>query len=606
MEEDKSNSTDNDIFSKELSKLPEEVSEKLRAKEKHFSDLVELIEEKAEEKSIGFYLTPTFSVDNKGYPKPNYDKLVLNYLFDDFEKPINDFNPKFLLGNDFNKYLKESVQKDENGESFSKYFLKSDQSIEFLGTSITLLRENCFDGIYDDLRSLGTGFIYKDNRGFVSALKTIDIHRNMLIQKFEKYVVVYAGAGSWLRGEKSNDFDVYVVVDDTDVKRMPRMQVKDQLTRIIWQMSREVSSITGIQLHIQVYLLTDFWEALKDAHPVMFTFLRDGVPFYDRGIYSAWKELLKLGKIKPSPEAIDMHMNVGGQLVEKAKKTFSDIISHEIYNAVLSPSQAILMLKGYNPTTPRETVRMFKEVLLGKEGIVSEKDVSVLENTVNKFKEIEHDKNLTITGGEVDQMLTDAEEYLKNIKNIFEEISEERTKESIMNSYNELLSQIRTLPGFSDLSESGVFEKFRKEYVDTGRVPGFVSSSLENIWRAKNDYYGGKITVTEVNKVLKEIRNVLAEVKSYKNRDLSGEVEDKKMTMRTSDDRTFELFNYDEQFYLLDLSKEKLYYLNDDEEFELQDEIYNFSDPSKFSSFELKPQIIERIKSTLGADKIYF
>jgi len=238
--------------------------------------------------------------------------------------------------------------------------------------------------------------------------------------------------------------------------------------------------------------------------------------------------------------------------------------------------------------------------------IVSEKDVSVLENTVNKFKEIEHDKNLTITGGEVDQMLTDAEEYLKNIKNIFEEISEERTKESIMNSYNELLSQIRTLPGFSDLSESGVFEKFRKEYVDTGRVPGFVSSSLENIWRAKNDYYGGKITVTEVNKVLKEIRNVLAEVKSYKNRDLSGEVEDKKMTMRTSDDRTFELFNYDEQFYLLDLSKEKLYYLNDDEEFELQDEIYNFSDPSKFSSFELKPQIIERIKSTLGADKIYF
>ena len=27
----------------------------------------------------------------------------------------------------------------------------------------------------------------------------------MLLQKFEKYVVVYAGAGSWLRGEKSND-----------------------------------------------------------------------------------------------------------------------------------------------------------------------------------------------------------------------------------------------------------------------------------------------------------------------------------------------------------------------------------------------------------------
>ena len=188
-----------------------------------------------------------------------------------------------------------------------------DKNIRFNGSSVSILRENCFDGIYDDLKKLGTSMIYEDPRGFISALKTIDIHRNMLLQKFEKYVVVYAGAGSWLRGEKSNDFDVFIVIDDTDVKRMSRLQVKDQLTKIIWQMSREVAALTGIQIHIQVYLLTDFWDALKDAHPVMFTFLRDGVPFYDRGIYSAWKELLKLGKIRPSAEAIDMHMRMKPQ-----------------------------------------------------------------------------------------------------------------------------------------------------------------------------------------------------------------------------------------------------------------------------------------------------
>jgi len=126
------------------------------------------------------------------------------------------------------------------------------------------------------------------------------------------------------------------VVDDTDVKRMPRAQVKDQLTRIVWQMAQEVAQLTGIQLHAQVYLLTDFWDALKDAHPVMFTFLRDGVPFYDRGIFSAWKELLKLGKIRPSAEAIDMHMNVGTQLIDRAKKMFNEIVMNDIYYSVLN------------------------------------------------------------------------------------------------------------------------------------------------------------------------------------------------------------------------------------------------------------------------------
>lgn len=596
--------TQQDTFTQELSKVPEEISKKLREKEKSFSSLVDKIEEKAGEKSMGYFITPQFSMQN-GQPTPNYDNLSLNFLLDDFENPISEFNTKVLLGEEFNDFLTEKREKDENGEEYSRYFLKNDESIEFVGTSISMLRENCFDGIYDDLKSIGTGFVYKDNRGFISALKTIDIHRNMLLQKFEKYVVVYAGAGSWLRGEKSNDFDVYVVVDDTDVKRMPRMQVKDQLTRIIWQMSREVASITGIQLHIQVYLLTDFWEALKDAHPVMFTFLRDGVPFYDRGIYSAWKELLKLGKIKPSPEAIDMHMNVGTQLVDKAKKMFSDIVSHEIYNAVLSPSQAVLMLKGYNPTTPKETVKMFKDVLLAKEKLVSEKDVQVLENTVNKFKEIEHNKDVEITGKDVDQMLTDAEEYLKNIKNIFEEISEERTKESILNSYNELLSQVRTLPGFGDLSETEVFEKLKNEYVDTGKLPGFVSTSLDNISRAKTDYEEDKITVTEVNKVLKEIRNVLAEVKSYKNRALSGESQEKKLSLKTSSGKSVELFNYDEVTYLFDMAEEKLYSLTDNGFEEVEEDTVEFSDPSKYGGFAVDSSLFTYAKEVLGNEDIY-
>ncbi len=595
------------MFEKEIARLPPEIKSKLESKKATIENFCKLIEKKSKDKVMGFFISPEIKKAANGMPQPNFDKLTINFLLDDFERPIQFFDSRLLFEQDFDKHLIEEKKKDEYGQEDVFYKLKADENISFYGTSISILRENCFDGIYDELKSLGSSFIYSDERGFISALKTIDIHRNMLLQKFEKYVVVYAGAGSWLRGEKSNDFDVFVVIDDTDVKRMPRMQVKDQLTKIIWQMSREVAALTGIQIHIQVYLLTDFWEALKDAHPVMFTFLRDGVPFYDRGIYSAWKELLKLGKIRPSPEAIDMHMNVGTQLIDRAKKMFADIVINDIYNAVLSPSQAILMLKGYNPTTPKETVKMFNEVLLAKEKVVSSKDVKTLEHAVNLFKEIEHNKDLQVSGKDVDVMIKDAEAFLKNIKKMFEEITADKTKESILTSFNELLAQLRTLQGFADLPEKEIIIKFQKEFIDAGKFPSFVKSSFKSVLKAKEEYDKGKITVTEVNKILKELRNILAEIKNFRERTLMSEVNKRKLNIFYDENKQAELLNYDSVIYLIEFTTDSLYELSKEgfkKSTKKRDEL--IKDNSKLQMLKLEDNILDKVKKVLNTKDIYF
>lgn len=600
----KENELKGDVFEKELSKLPPEFKEKLEKKAKKFASFVDFVEKKVEGHSIGFYINPEITVQNN-MPMPNFDKLKLNFLFDDFDRNIPQFDPRILFGEKFDEFLIEEKKQDKSGDVEIKYFLKADKSIEFAGSSVSLLRENCFDGVYDDLKGLGSSFVYKDNRGFISALKTIDIHRNMLLQKFEKYVVAYVGAGSWLRGEKSNDFDVFIVIDDTDVKRMPRMQVKDQLTKIIWQMSGEVAQLTGIQIHLQVYLLTDFWDALKDAHPVMFTFLRDGVPFYDRGIYSAWKELLKLGKIRPSAEAIDMHMDVGTQLLERAKKMFSEIVTNDVYNSVLSPSQAILMLKGYNPTTPKETVKMFKEVLLAKEKSVSQKDVDTLEETVKLFKKLEHDKDTKVLGKDVDKLIKNADDFLKNIKKMFEEISEDRSKDSIITTYNELLNQIRSLPGFSDMNEKIIFDTFEKDYVVSGKLPNFVKKSLKSFLKAKVDYDAGKITVTEVNKVLKDARNVMSEIKEYKGKNLMNVINSRKITLTYSENKLVELINYDNVIYLMNLAENKVFEFKKNK-FELSKlEKESFVDNSKVTSIKLDEKLISAVKLLLKTEEVY-
>ena len=591
-------------FEKELSRLPPEIVSTLKKKEKKFSKFIEVLKSKSKGKDMGVFLTPQIELKNN-VPTPDFNKLTLNFLYDDFDKPLPEFNPKTYFGKEFDSVLKEEkIKNEQTGQEESRFVLVEDKNISFFPTTVQYLRENCFDGIYDDMKRLGSSIVYYDTRGFISALKTIDIHRNMLLQKFEKYVVVYAGAGSWLRGEKSNDFDVFVVIDDTDVKRMPRMQVKDQLTKIIWQMSREIAQVTGIQIHIQVYLLTDFWDALKDAHPVMFTFLRDGVPFYDRGIYGAWKELLKLGKIKPSAEAIDLHMNAGTQLVDRARKMFNEIAMNDVYYAFLNPAQAVLMMKGFNPTTPKETLKIFKEVLVDKDKVISQKDYDNFEEAVKLFKSLEHDKESKTCGKDLDRMLKNADNFLAMIKKMFDSITEDKTKDSFNNAYEEFITQLSQLPNFEGLSEKDLVKTFEVEYIDSGKLPKFTKDSIKSIKKAKVDFDKNKITSIEVNKVLKEIRNLLSELKSLRDVNILTEANSKKLSLIYDDSKSCELFMFDNKIYLIDFSSENIFEFKAKKFVVSKMKREDLVDNSKLQDLELTGMLIDTIKDVLKAKSL--
>ncbi len=537
------------VFENELSKLPKEFSEGLKRKAKKIEPLIKAIKEAAKDKSLGFYITPKINVSENGIPVPDLNEITLVFMLDDFERPIVSFSPEILLGDKFDKFLSK---KDKNGNPV--YYLKNDKSIKFKGTSISILREECFDSNYESLKEISNSIIYFDPRKYLMALKTIEIHKNMVLRKFEKYVVVYAGAGSWTRGEKSNDFDVYVVIDDTDVKTMPRYEVKSRLTSIMYEFAGQVAALTGIQLHIQTYLLTDFWDALKDAHPVIFTFLRDGVPFYDRGLFNSWKELLKLGKVRPSPEAIEMHMSMGNTLIDRAKNRLKEILMEDVYYAILSPSQAIIMLLGFNPTTPKETVKMFKEVLYEKEKLINKKEFEILKKVVEKFKALEHGKE-TISGSEIEKFIKDAESYLKKIKSIFESISEERKKESVISIYNEVISNLKALGIFDN------FEKNFENFVKENDLPYFTVTSLKQVLKAKKDYDEGNITITEVNKTIKEGRILLSELRNIREKEFLERSLGRKIVVKT-DKKSYYLVNILGELYLY--NEKETYKLSND------------------------------------------
>ncbi|MBS3172106.1 hypothetical protein J4438_00815 [Candidatus Woesearchaeota archaeon] len=470
-----------------MEELTPEQIKSLEKKQKEIKEKLDILQKKIlknyKKETLGLALLPP--------KKEEKDKINVLVVLDDSK---SEHTPDFRL-------------KDKISPELIKLAKLVDEKLWLEIMTVNEIKESFFDGKYEILQLVAVSVILYDPMDFLGALKISEVHKSMTIKKFEKYIVSYVAAGSLFRGEKSNDIDVYVIVDDTDVKRMSRAELRDKLRGLILSMGFEAEAITGIkkQFHIQVYILTDFWESVKDAHPVIFTFLRDGVPIYDRGVFGPWRLLLKMGRIRPSPEAIDMFMETGDRLLDAAKGKLLMIVGQELYYAVLNPAQAALMLYGLSPPTPQETIKLLQEVFVKKEKILEQKYVDMLERIRLFFKDIEHGKVKSITGAEIDKLIGDSEEFLKRINTMFKQIERKREKETfeiINKEMNKLVAEsISNLEAKPTNLEVG----FRKFCLKEG-LPEKLADDFKFFNKSYNDFKTKKLTKAESDAVKREAR----------------------------------------------------------------------------------------------------
>ena len=395
--------------------------------------------------------------------------------------------------------------------------------------TIEELWEICFDSKYEYIEAIAMSYPLYD-KGVLGALRVASIHKTLVLKKFEKYVVSYVIAGSLVRGEakKTSDVDVYVVVDDTDVKRMSRIELKEKLRAIIYSYVVEASEIAGVKnkLSPQIYILTEFWEAVKDAHPVIFTFIRDGVPLYDRGAFMPWKLLLKMGKIKPSPEAIDMFMSLGEKISSSVNKKLGEIATEDLYWGVLTPSQAILMLHGIAPPTPKETIELMRKIFVEKEKLLEKKYIDILERIFNIYKEYEHEKRKKITGKEIDKLLEDSASYIKRLKQLMEQIEKKTREKTILQIYDDVFKLLQNI--FGKKSEKQILGCFENELVKKGKIRPRALNILKKIIKAKKDYKKKKLTKHEVEETRKDASELINTLIEYAQRKDIASIEKKK------------------------------------------------------------------------------
>lgn len=410
-----------------------------------------------------------------------------------------------------------------------------------LNPEVLLLSElwqACYDGKHDLLQMIATSAPVYDG-GMLAAVKIAEIHKEMVLKKFEKYIVSYVLAGSLVQGRATpqSDIDVFIVIDDTDVKKMTRAELKDKLRAIIIGMGIDAGNMTGIKnkLNIQVYILTDFWDNIKEANPIIFTFLRDGIPFYDRGIFMPWKQLLKMGKVRPSPEAIDMYKATGDQMLQRMKFKLNEVAMEDAFWATFTPSQAAIMLYGLPPPTPKETPDVMRDVFVRKERLLEEEYVKILERILKVRKEMEHFVKKDITGVELDELLAMTEKYLKRLGKLFEEITELKEKEDVVQVWESTVTVVRDilkLEGVEKVSDEAMVRLFESEVVHAGIIPEKYLRILKETERAKKDYDAGKLTMAEAHKVKKEARELLKFMVEHIQRKRGRELEKAKIRVK--------------------------------------------------------------------------
>src|SRR3989344_1242603 len=531
--------------------LPPELEKKLTALKEKLDQFKQQVIEKFGDYIVGITLLPPEkphpSPEQKEEDKSKEEKIELLVVVDD--------TTSTKMSND-ELHTKFSTIVTKIGEDIDKKL--HPQSI-----LLTDLWQNCYDGKYDLSRLISLGAPVHD-LGMLAAIKVAEVHKNMVIKKFEKYIVAYVLAGSLVQGRAtpSSDVDVWIVIDDTDVKKMTRVELKDKLRAIIIGMGVEAGEITGIKnkINIQVYIITDFWDSLREANPVIFTLLRDGVPFHDRGIFMPWKQLLRMGKIKPSREAIDLFMSTGDQMLQRVQFKLKDIGMEDIYYAILTPSQAALMLYGIPPPTPRETPDMMREIFVKKEKLLEDSFVKILETNIDVRKDIEHGTKKEITGKEVDELLKDAHKYLERVKRLFKQIEKIKEDEGMLHLYERVVTIIRDVlkaEGVEEARDDKVVQLFENELIAKGKVPSKMLRELNEIVAAKKKFDQGKLSKSDIEKARQGSEALIKFLIEYLQRKRGKELERAKIRIKHGEKYGEVLLLDSEAFIVYDTDAEK-------------------------------------------------
>jgi hypothetical protein len=258
-------------------------------------------------------------------------------------------------------------------------------------------------GIWDDLRRGDASDLVLLVRRptllaseFGAVLRMLAGLRDRVIDKFESYIVCFVLAGSYARGthQQASDVDAWVVVDDSDVNRMSHNELSAKVSAMIHEYATEAGLLSGLtrQLHVQVYMLSTYWQWLSQGDAITLSMIADGVPLMDRGLFGAWSRLQKRGELTATTEHLRYQSHHLSQLMTEAlaslAKTARSLVEPIKYCAI-KPLERILQIVSVPVGDYRQVVHAVEHEFVEKRGLLTPHDIEVAATAVDFMKAVE-------------------------------------------------------------------------------------------------------------------------------------------------------------------------------------------------------------------------
>ena len=435
--------------------------------------------------------------------------MVSDDLFEKYKREIEVYKHWIIILSDFDLSPEEKIKL--KASFLEKYLQKIKNEKLDIWLDVLLIEDIkniAMDSRFELLDLLSVGNIIYD-KGIFEIFRLTSVHKKLIIDILQRYVVAYVLAGSQVKGRsvESSDVDIYVVIDDTDVKQHTFEELKIKLMDLIINKAMEAKILVNSnkELHPQVYTLTEFWLAMSESNPVIITFLRDGIPLYDRGMFISWKQLLLKGILKPSQEAANKYIIAAENALKDARNKLKNIINNLIIEdlavAMVTSAQAVIMDSGLLPGDPKETPDMLKKLFVDR-GILNIEYVNILSEVWKMRKDFEHGKVNEYKYEDLMNVFEKAEKFIsemKNIKQIIDKENEKKMMDNYILIYEELKTKFQDL--FNVEYNNYVKEKMPIEY-----------SGLENLENDIKNYKEKKYDIIELEKLkeslLYHIRNI--------------------------------------------------------------------------------------------------
>ncbi|TSC71309.1 MAG: hypothetical protein G01um101448_1236, partial [Parcubacteria group bacterium Gr01-1014_48] len=113
-----------------------------------------------------------------------------------------------------------------------------------------------------------------------------------------------------------------------------------------------------------------------------------------------------------------------------------------------------------------------EDVFVKKEKILEKKYVEILEKVRQYYKDIEHQKVKEVTGKEVDDLLRDADAYMKRIKKLFEQIDKKTQTQTMRMVYRKTHISYRDVPAIEPIPRPfRIFTPCAESFVERPPLP---------------------------------------------------------------------------------------------------------------------------------------